>query len=348
MEVKVILPTRARFRLLGGIFGIIILMSGVAFSGLLFPFRPQPSPQIEVAVQAAHDLDQYLVNEESHVAHLKNDLAKGIVWAFPDKRRTPVSIIYLHGFSASRGESAPLFNEIGQALGGNVFYTRFTAHGLNDNGESFSTLTAQNFIDDAREALALGRRIGERVVIVGMSTGAPAALALISENNLNNAAKDIAALILISPNYRPADPRTRILSGPLGPWITRLLVGERRGFKPVNEAHAYLWTPEYRSEGIAGMMDLVNFGSRMDLAPVQVPTLTLYTNKDDVVDLSLIRSRHEEIGAPFKRIVDLPGATNHVLASGAVTPESVPEAKKQILSFLKEALTPPSQGEETK
>jgi alpha-beta hydrolase superfamily lysophospholipase len=39
-------------------------------------------------------------------------------------------------------------------------------------GAEFASISAQDWLDDARETLAIGRRIGERVVMIGTSTGA--------------------------------------------------------------------------------------------------------------------------------------------------------------------------------
>ena len=76
----------------------------------------------------------------------------------------------------------------------------------------FATATAQDWLDDAREALAIGRRIGDRVVLIGISTGALLATMAALEDN----SPDIAALVLLSPNFAIRDWRGRFISGPLG------------------------------------------------------------------------------------------------------------------------------------
>ncbi len=287
------------------------------------------------AIGNASDLDAHLAAEEAKVAKLKPDLAKAIVWASPAKKRTPLSIVYIHGFSASRGEFSPVFENVAKELGANVYFTRLAAHGLDDAGESFATLTAQALMDDAREALAIGRRIGERVILVGMSTGAALTLELIAENK---SASDIAAHVMISPNYCPADSRARFLSGPLGRTLARFAIGTHRSFKPANDAHRYYWTSSYRSEGVAAMMDLVNAVDRMDLSQIRVPTMTLYSKKDSVVSVPLIESKHAEIGAGLKKIVDLPEAEGHLVAGDAVAPQATKAAEREILAFIKGVL----------
>lgn len=321
-----------------GFWGAVIVLSGLSsliLSGPLFKFEPRESAAVIAAVHDARDIDQYLAEKESKVERLRADLAKAVVWANADKRRTPYSIIYIHGFPASRGETAPLFEDIAKELGANLFYTRLKGHGLDDGGEAFATIGAQDWYDDAREALAIGRRIGERVIVVGMSTGAALTLPLIAENRN---ASDIAAHIMISPNYCPVDDRARFISGPFGPSLARVLIGKYREFETENAAHRYYWTPRQRAEGVATMMDVVNAANRLDLRGLRVPTLTLYSKRDTVVSVPLIESKHASIGASVKKIVDLPEANGHLIAGSAVAPQGLAAAKREILSFLKEAL----------
>jgi esterase/lipase len=51
------------------------------------------------------------------------------VWANPDKTKTPCAIVYLHGFSATRQETAPLSDLVAAQLGAYLYYTRLAGHG---------------------------------------------------------------------------------------------------------------------------------------------------------------------------------------------------------------------------
>lgn len=313
--------------------GTALLVVAVAcLAGPMFPFRPAPDRGVAARVALAADLDAFLGAEEAAVPGVKPALRKGIVWRDTlTHAKTPLAIVYLHGFSASRGELSPVFESVGEQLGANIFFTRLAAHGRGD-GEAFATVRPQQWMDDAREALAIGRRIGERVVVVGMSTGALLALQLAAEERRPGT---IAALVLISPNHQVADPRARFISGPFGPWLARLLVGRTRTFPVANAKHAELWTRTYRSEGIVALMDLVNGTRNLDLSQITVPALTLYTHHDDVVDVGLIRSRHEQLGSPVKRIMDVAEATRHEMASDALGPQAVGPVVRLVLDFLR-------------
>jgi alpha-beta hydrolase superfamily lysophospholipase len=294
-------------------------------------WSPQPS-SIIAPVAAVPDLDAYLAAREDSVAGVKPTARKEIRWHDVEhKSRTPIAIVYLHGFSATRSELSPVVERLADSLGANAFFTRLAAHGRVD-GEAFRSVTPQQWIDDAREALAIGKRLGDRVIVIGTSTGAILAMQLAAESH-DSAAP--AALVLISPNHEPVDRRARFIAGPFGPFLARTIGGPYYGFKPANAAQAELWTTRYRSEGVAALMDLVLFGQTIDVSRITVPLLTLYTHADDVVRVDLIRSRHAAFGSRSKWIIDVPEATNHVLAGDAMGPRAVTPVVNSMLTFLR-------------
>lgn len=304
----------------------------------LFYFYPGPSTAVVDAIEAIdklEDVERFVARREAKIPDIKSGAAKGIVWSDPTKKeKRALSIVYLHGFSASRGEMYPVFDEVAHDLGANIFYTRLTAHGLK-HGEGFGTVTPQDWIDDAREALAVGKRLGERVILVGMSTGAPLAIHLAMENAEK---PDIASLVLLSPNHYPADSKVMFASGPFGRLVARLTIGTHRVLNPMTKAQAEVWTPRYRSEGVTAMINLVTYVYYLDLSKVKVPVLTLYSHKDKIVNVDLVRSRHEQFGSSFKRIIDLPEAKNHYIAGYSTVTKAIMPARRQITTFLREAL----------
>jgi len=79
--------------------------------------------------QRLGDLEKWLDKRESAFEFIKPQNEQQIVWASEKKEQTPWSIVYIHGFSSSRLETAPLSQEIANKLKANVFYTRLTGHG---------------------------------------------------------------------------------------------------------------------------------------------------------------------------------------------------------------------------
>ncbi|MGZ3329056.1 MAG: hypothetical protein ACXU85_18030, partial [Xanthobacteraceae bacterium] len=105
---------------------ILIAIALLAFAGLsgpLFPFTPQPSA-IRDVVENVPDLDLYLVRREAQHADVKPEQGKTIIWNDPATRsKTPLSLVYIHGFSASRKDIAPVIETLAGTLGANAFLT---------------------------------------------------------------------------------------------------------------------------------------------------------------------------------------------------------------------------------
>ena len=62
----------------------------------------------------------------------------------------------------------------GGGLGANLFYTRLTGHG--QDGAAMAEGSVNAWINDYAEAMAIGRAIGDKVVVIGTSTGASLAI----------------------------------------------------------------------------------------------------------------------------------------------------------------------------
>jgi len=235
------------------------------------------------------------------------------------------------GFSASRKDIAPVVESIAGTLGANAFLTRLAAHGRATSAE-FATVTPQDWLNDAREALAIGRRIGDRVILIGTSTGALLVTMVAIEDN--------------SPDMRPWCCCRRISRSETGGRDSSpdrsaacsrgLLIGEEYSFHPDSSGHAEFWTTHYPSQAIVALMDLLNHARSVHLGTLKMPILIIYTDQDMVVDTAAIQARFDEIQGPAKLIVDLPEASRHELTGDALASETVRPVVQRILKFLAE------------
>jgi alpha-beta hydrolase superfamily lysophospholipase len=309
------------------------LLTAAALVYALGP-RAQPDIRIAPAVLPA-DLDTWLAQSEARYTDLRPDAGKRIVWADPaTKARTRFAIVYIHGFSATRVETNPLTEKVAAALGANVFYTRLTGHGRSEDAMGEATLSA--WMNDALEAYAVGQRLGDRIVVMGTSTGGGLATLLAA----NQAPKDLHALVLISPNFAVRQWNAPIILWPWGEQIARLVVGEYRTWDPVNPRQAEHWTMRYPVRALVPMMQSVAMLDALDLGRLRTPTLLFYAHGDRLVDTSVVERRFAQIGAARKALVAVDYAEDpmqHVLAGDIVSPGATERVAATVVEFVRVA-----------
>ena len=195
--------------------------------------RPEVSEKLpDLALPA--DLKSYIHMSEEKMPDITPGTEKTIIWARPDKKeKTNLSIVYLHGFSATRQETAPLGERVAAELGANLFYTRLRGHVR--SGQALGEVVVNDWLSNGQEAMAIGKRLGERVLLINSSTGGTLCAWISLQPQWR---PHILAAVLISPNFGPRDARSQILLWPWGLHITRIAVGSTRCFRPVNDRHA--------------------------------------------------------------------------------------------------------------
>ena len=279
------------------------------------------------------DLDRWLERRESAVPGVRSGDEKGIVWADPAQRApTPISIVYVHGFSADRHEIEPVMSDVAQDVGANVFFTRLTGHGRST--AAMADATVESWLDDTVEALAIGERLGERVVLVGTSTGGTLVTWAAARPE---AAERIAGLVLISPNFQPRDRNSRIFLYPWGGQLARLVVGAERCFTPENDEQERHWTTCYPTSVLRTMMALVEHVRTMDASSIRTPTVVLYSPDDRVVDQGETARVVEGMTGTAPTMIEVQTTSDpalHVLAGDIVSPASEVEVGTILRTFL--------------
>lgn len=291
------------------------------------------------------ELEHWINKKEDTVESLKNEARASVVWGKPkDKSKTSFSILYLHGFKANKGEGDPVHKKVAQTLGVNIFLSRLSKHGLKDPN-AFKNLKSQDLISSAEEALEIAKLIGDRVIIMGTSTGASLGLYLASRKKNKDS---IAALLLYSPLIRFYGVQNTLLSKSLGRTFLKFFTPRDYRLKSQNqtEAQEKIWYSTYHMDGALALGTFVDNNMKKEtFTKVNCPVLTAYYyknlwNQDKVVSVKAIKEMHDQLStnSTQKEILQLPHAGSHVISCGLVS-KSTPELAERSIHFLRKHLS---------
>lgn len=307
-----------------------MLLIIVAALWFLTPARLQPAVEELVLPE---DLHAWLQQTESQVAD-RYGLVPGTekrITRVGEQEKTPYSVLYLHGFSATRQETAPLAEIVATKLGANLYETRLTGHGR--EREPLTGVRAEDWLQDAIEAFTIAARLGERVVVIGTSTGATLAAAMLGHPLMDA----VDTLIMISPNFAPRDTNALWLTRPAGPLLAKMLVGDTRSWEPHNEQQARYWSTSYPTTAAIEMMRLVGLANRHLPADIEQRLLMFYSSKDAVIAPSAALSVFKRTGAPQKAAIeigDVGDPSYHVLAGDVLSGPTTQQIADEIVEFI--------------
>lgn len=304
------------------------------------PATPVYKKDMPAIPEQPDQLIQYIREKESR-HKIKEDNEARIVWYNDTARqKTEYSIVYLHGFSASQEEGEPVHRNIAKKFGCNLFLSRLAEHGI-DTVEALRKLSADKYWESAKEALAIGKQLGNKVILMGTSTGATNALQLAAAYP-----NDVHALLLLSPNIEINDPNAWLLNNPWGLQIATIVLGSRYiESKDQREIYKKYWNSRYRLEAVVQLQEMLETSMTEEtFRKITHPSLVLYYYKDEINQDSVVRV--EPMKKMFdklktspsqKRIKAMPNAGNHVLAS-YIKSKDLEGVEREIESFLIEVL----------
>jgi esterase/lipase len=293
----------------------VILLLGIYFLGPK-PDDPVYSKEMPSVPETGEALESHIADLEAKHKVKPNNEAR-IIWYDSSKRKTPYAVVYLHGFSASQIEGDPIHRRFAQEFGCNLYLPRLADHGI-DTTEALLKFTPDRIWESAKEALAIGKKLGDKVILLSTSTGGTLALMLAAEYP-----HDVFALINLSPNIAINDGAAFILNDPWGLQIARMVMGGDYRVTDASEEHAKYWNKKYRLESLTQLEELVESSMTDEtFKGVTQPSLTLYYYKneeeqDPQVKVSSILTMNEQLATPadFKVTKAMPAAGAHVLGS---------------------------------
>ena len=316
---------------------LLVLVVVLYAIGPRIKFEPIQEPDGSEWLNASMaDLDSLIAKKESLVLDLKPDNEARIIWNDSIGVSTGISVVYLHGFSASQEEGNPIHTDVAKRYGANLYLARLYDHGRSDS-MSFQDITPQDLIDSASEAIDIGTRLGDTLIVISCSTGGTLSAYLASIRN------DIDALVMYSPNIDLYDQKSELLLKPWGRQIAETVFGGIYNTISYDDNAIRYWNDAYHIQGTFMVRDLLDQTMTKEVfAKIDVPVFLGYYYKNDeesdhIVSVPDMVDFYNAISTPDSQKVSIayPNAERHVISSWIFS-KSIDKVKKDTYIFLDE------------
>ncbi len=293
----------------------VVLLGAVFFLG---PRTPDAmlDPQLPHVNSVLTELEREVITGEKAVPNLKPDNEARIVWADTGKKeKTPYSIVYIHGFGASWAEGEPVHTTLAKRYGANLYLARLDDAGIS-NPDAYQDLTPELFLQGAKRALAIGKALGNEVILIGNSAGGLLSVYLAATN------PDLKGLILYSPCLDIYDSALKVATGPWGEKAVKAVIGDRMLSEYTPERQKY-WMSSYSSRGLITLQRTMDAVAKPEIyKEIKMPVLLGYYYKDEeqqdkTVSVKAMREMFPLLGTPagLKREISFPESGHHVVTS---------------------------------
>ena len=284
-------------------------------------------------IMIGDDIDAYLAMREGQFDDIIDGVEKQVIWADEANVKTPLSIIYLHGFTASSKEIRPVPDRVATALGANLYFTRLTGHGRQPT--ALANATVGHWMDDVGEAIEIGKQIGETVIIMATSTGGTLAAAAALDKA---AMENIGGIIFVSPNFAINSRAANLLTWPFARQWVPLVIGKEQQGNPRNDLHARYWMMTYPTTALMPMAAIVAAVDRESYDDVEVPALFYYSRQDQVVAPEKTAAFARSWGGVSKTIIasltEDDDKFSHIIAGDIVSPNQTESAVDHMLAWI--------------
>ena len=284
-------------------------------------------------------LENQVVQSEAKMPVRDNNEAR-IIWHHDSPRMTEYSFVYLHGFAGSYRDGYPLNVNVADTFGANIYLSRWATHGLKPPA-SLDQFSPEMAWESAKEALAIGRRIGRKVIILSTSTGGTLALKLAATYP-----DSVYALVNISPNIRDDQFGAFLLNSPWGHELAHLVsLGDHREIEHEQAVATQYWDTIYPADALVNLQVLVESTMHNEtFAGVRCPVLTLYYHKnfieeDEHVEVDRYPEVYEMLSTPdsLLELTALAEPGTHFIGSD-IKSQDYHTAQQKVVSFCQQTL----------
>ncbi|KZL20097.1 Thermostable monoacylglycerol lipase [Pseudovibrio axinellae] len=316
------------------LFGFLIVLAVVVWgygwaTNQFTPITVSFSPS-----QITGDVERYLREKEAKFLDIKPGLEKQIIWNDPQtKEKTRYSVIYIHGFSASKEEIRPVPDNVASLLGANLYFTRLPGHGR--TSAAMLEASYNDWVDDLAEAIEIGRRIGEEVIIICTSLGGT--LTGWAAMDAPAQQKDVVAIVFVSPVFKIYASGSFMLTAPYADIIVPLAIGPYRNTDPnADMDKLYAWNICYPNEALLPLAQFIKLVSIAKPEAAKIPALFIYDPNDIVSDETVTASYFEKWGAQKDRLIIKQSGdpNNHVIAGDLYSPGNNIIVTNKIMTWL--------------
>ena len=287
-----------------------------------------------------NDIENYLNISESKITGILPWTKKRIIWNNPNlKSKSKIAVIYVHGFSASLGEIRPVPDILAENYNANLFFTRLSGHGIND----FRSLKDVDGVDwylDVQEAFEIGKRIGDKIIVVATSFGCTLVSEYLSKNKIDEI---VLGNIFISPCYGIPDWRLKLSSFYWSKFIYKFFLGEKRVATHRKSEEKKWWSNELPIESIINLELSVEKIWQSDFSKIISPVIFIFCPKDKWISIKRIKKASKRWGGESS-MVSLDVSSNvdnknyHVILGDIKAPGETEFGIEIILSWLKNIL----------
>ena len=276
------------------------------------------------------EIDAYLQREESNFPEITAETEKKVFWHGGDIKKTPYSFVYLHGYSATRQEIVPVCERLAEKVGANLYCTRLAGHGASP--EFLAKATVLDWQRDTLEAYRLGSLLGEKVIVIGNSTGSTLATWLAMQKKYS-----VFAYIMLSPNFALKDKRAYLFKYPLLYPLLHVIVGRERKVEIDNEEHGRYWTTTYKLPSLAELLKLMRLVQGGDKESITCPLYLAYCPQDLILNTEAMDRFFLKCKAKIKHKVIFPESGDlqkHVIAGNILSSMNNKRLIDSIYNFL--------------
>ena len=298
---------------------------------------PRPMPSVVPSGQPITDLQAWLETQEKTQANVITGAEARIKFANEQQpQKTRLAILHIHGFSACRQETAPVAEKIADHFGANLIEVRLAGHGLSDN---VMTASAEDWLQSVVNGFDIASQLGNGIIIIGTSTGAT--LAVWATAMLQKQPDQVAALLLMSPNFKVNSHFDFLLTLPAAqvwiPWI----LGRERSWQPERDLVAKYWSSRYPIQAIIEMQKVVSWFRKQPLDAFHTPLALMYMKNDPTIDPAAAVRDFSRWGTAKKQLIPVTVSgdrAEHVFAGNLSQINRTAWCVKQFNDFLAQAI----------